>query len=569
LCVCRNALADPNDAQDAFQATFLILVKRWGAIRKLESVGSWLFGVASRVAARARVEAARRRAAERRGGLRVLGTADSPADEGCDPAEFGPAVQEEVRRLPEKYRAVVVLCYWEGRTQEQAAAQLGCPLGTVCSRLARARDLLRRRLTRRGLAPLAGLVAAGLDPASASATVVATVPNPLVSSTVKAAAHLMAGRAVSDVTTATVAALVQSVLRSMMMMKVKTVAIGLVLMGLGAWGVSVAAPQAAPKRVTPTARQETRPDPSKAQPPLRTLGDYVVEPPDMLQVEVLEALPGRPISGERLVRPDGKISLGFYGEVYVAGLTIAEVKEKIILQLRKFIADDVLGIVEVDPDTEVPKLDAKGEPIPIKHLRDSDRVFVDVTAYNSKNYYVQGEIVVPCRLPVTGRETILDAIHFAGGLTLHADRRNVVLYRQAKGGELQKMPVNIDQIMMGDDLSTNYQLEPGDRLVVPRIWGQSYGAPRTEAERPSTLPAKRKELSQYFDRPLDAKPDRPEDELRQAASDGTEQATLRRVDRDPGFGGAGPATLRRVEQRLSEVERKLDRILKVLEAKTP
>ena len=76
---------------------------------------------------------------------------------------FGPLVQEEVRRLPEKYRAAVVLCYWQGLTHEQAAAQLGCPLGTVRSRIARARNLLRRRLIRRGLAPLAAFVVAGLD----------------------------------------------------------------------------------------------------------------------------------------------------------------------------------------------------------------------------------------------------------------------------------------------------------------------------------------------------------------------------------------------------------------------
>ena len=78
--------------------------------------------------------------------------------------------------------------------------------------------------------------------------------------------------------------------------------------------------------------------------------DYVLEPPDLVLVEVLEALPGRPISGERLVRPDGKISLGFYGDVYVAGLTMAEVKEKIILHLRKFLTDEVLGLVEIDDD---------------------------------------------------------------------------------------------------------------------------------------------------------------------------------------------------------------------------
>ena len=80
--------------------------------------------------------------------------------------------------------------------------------------------------------------------------------------------------------------------------------------------------------------------------------DYVVEPPDLLLVEVLEALPGRPISGERLVRPDGKISLGFYGEVYVAGLTTREIKEKIVLHLRKYLPDEVLGLGRDRPETD-------------------------------------------------------------------------------------------------------------------------------------------------------------------------------------------------------------------------
>ncbi|HZW34527.1 MAG TPA: sigma-70 family RNA polymerase sigma factor, partial [Isosphaeraceae bacterium] len=321
LRVCRNVLPDWNDAQDAFQATFLVLVRRSGSVRGLESLGGWLHGVACRVASRARVESAKRRAAEGRAALRVVEAVESSAADDPDREGLGLIVQEEVRRLPEKYRTVVVLCYWEGRTQEQAAAALGCPLGTVRSRLARARELLRRRLVRRGLTPLAGLVAARLESAPASASMTATVPNPLMTSTIQAAAQIAAGRAVSAAASAKVAALVQSVLRSMMMMKVKTVAIGLVLVGLATWGVSLAEPQANPRRATPAPRQTARPDPRKTQPPIRPLGRYVVDPPDMLLVEVLEALPGRPISGERLVRPDGKISLGFYGEISVAGLT--------------------------------------------------------------------------------------------------------------------------------------------------------------------------------------------------------------------------------------------------------
>jgi polysaccharide biosynthesis/export protein len=133
-----------------------------------------------------------------------------------------------------------------------------------------------------------------------------------------------------------------------------------------------------------------------------SMPEYVVEPPDLLIVEVLEALPGRPITGERLVRPDGKITLGFYGEVYVAGLTTTEIKEKIVLHLRKFLPDEVLGLSSFDPKTDQPR--------PVEP-RDTDRVFVDVTAYNSKVYYVQGDVAQPGRLPITGNETVLDAIN--------------------------------------------------------------------------------------------------------------------------------------------------------------
>src|SRR5271169_3473772 len=105
LRVCCNVLGDCTDAQDAFQATFLVLVKRSGSIRRLESVGSWLYGVACRVAARARVEAARRRAAERRRALRVVQAVDTAGQAESDAGEYGSLVQEEVQRLPEKYRA--------------------------------------------------------------------------------------------------------------------------------------------------------------------------------------------------------------------------------------------------------------------------------------------------------------------------------------------------------------------------------------------------------------------------------------------------------------------------------
>jgi polysaccharide export outer membrane protein len=192
-----------------------------------------------------------------------------------------------------------------------------------------------------------------------------------------------------------------------------------------------------------------------------TMPDYVVEPPDLVVVEVLEALPGRPITGERLVRPDGKISLSFYGDLYVAGLTTDEIKEKIVLHLRKFLPDEVLGLTEIDPKTN-----KVVEVAP----RDSPRVFVDVTSYNSKFYYVQGDVAAPGKMPITGNECVLDAINYAGGLIPTAAPTNIRLVRPAPPGACceQLLPVNLAAIISGGDPTTNYQMMPGDRLVVYR-----------------------------------------------------------------------------------------------------
>ncbi len=202
-----------------------------------------------------------------------------------------------------------------------------------------------------------------------------------------------------------------------------------------------------------------------------SMPDYIVEPPDLLVVEVLEALPGRPISGERLVRPDGRISLGFYGEVYVTGLTTAEVKEKIVLHLRKYINDEILGLVERDPETDELKRDPNNpKEILFKDPKDTDRVFVDVTAYNSKGYYILGDVLVPGKLPITGNETVLDALEYAGGLLPTAAPQNIQLIRPAPPGACceQRLPVNLSAITNGGDPTTNYQLLPGDRIVVHR-----------------------------------------------------------------------------------------------------
>jgi RNA polymerase sigma factor (sigma-70 family) len=555
LRVCRNVLGDTTDADDAFQATFLVLVRRYRSIRKLESLGSWLYGVAARVAARAQVDAARRRAAERRGPLRVVQAVEPSDGVARDRAEFGSVIQDEVLRLPEKHRAVVTLCYWQGLTQEQAAAQLGCPLGTVRSRLARARDRLHRRLTRRGVAPLAGAFAASLESQTSEAAGLGlSVPITLTNSTVKAGVQVFAGRAMDDVVSTSVGVLAQRVLRSLFMMKLKTIAGLVVLASLGAVGASLAARQAdsdqsapRPRRSATSVAQKSK---SKAQPPLVTLGDYVVEPPDLLLVEVLEALPGRPISGERLVRPDGKISLGFYGDVYVAGLTLPEVKEKVIRHLQQYLEDHALGITEIDEHGRQGIDPATNKPRSIDP-KDSTTVFVDVTAYNSKPYYVQGEVVVPGRIPVTGTDTVLDGINYAGGLTSRADHSNVTLYRLDAEGRLPTaMHIDIDQISLGDDLSTNYQLKPGDRLVVRRKPGLPTDERGNMADGGKDESAPKSKTSLHFDRAIDRAGQPRAD--RQLPGDPSDRAMLMRLDR-----------------RMTHIEQKLGEILEALKKHTP
>src|SRR5262245_4853979 len=168
LGVCRRVLGDAHEAEDAFQATFLVLVRKAASVVPRGRVGNWLYGVAYRTALEARTAAARRRARESQA-VRRIETAD-PVPAG----DFWALLDEELCRLPDRYRAVVVLCDLEGRTRKEAAHQLGWSEGTLSGRLARARALLAQRLTRRGVTP-GVLLAAALTPGGASAAVPATL----------------------------------------------------------------------------------------------------------------------------------------------------------------------------------------------------------------------------------------------------------------------------------------------------------------------------------------------------------------------------------------------------------
>ena len=317
---------------------------------------------------------------------------------------------------------------------------------------------------------------------------------------------------------------------------------------------------------------------------------YVVEPPDLILVELLEGLPGRPISGERLVRPDGSISLGWYGDVQVRGLSVSQIKVAIIKHLRQHLTDEQLGLESMDEvesptpaverppiptlpgnanpydseetpkpvkksaratspgvrrgrangrtpsqyldgrrvpvrsvavrrmnqdpaaapepqkaapqinipagaqgrititievggaarpgaeqptDSPVPPDDSaiteSGEPWKIFPPDASGRVFVDVTAYNSMSYYVEGDVSVPGKLPYTGNETVLDALQYANGLMPTADPKQIKLVRPQRNGKPARIyKIDLEGIQDRGEVATNYQIFPGDRLVVGR-----------------------------------------------------------------------------------------------------
>jgi protein involved in polysaccharide export with SLBB domain len=309
-----------------------------------------------------------------------------------------------------------------------------------------------------------------------------------------------------------------------------------------------------------------------------------IEPPDIIDIEVLEALPGRPITGEYLVKPDGTITLGFYGDIHVRGLTSQQVKIKVILHLLKYMTPEVLGLTEMKekpeehspggspfelsvppgrspsemnstprppflPDVVPPELFRKpeAEPKPADvpkgsatasnsgsrhssrssersrgptrsrqdrrairrtsamlgngdaapqdpqpgpaeaplnavprpdegskfeiqpvHPADSLRVFVEITSFNTKVYYVQGDVGAPGRLPWTGKDTVLDALNYAGGFVGTADPEDIHLYRPARGGKpANDYKIDHKAILRGV-ASANLQMFPDDRLVIGR-----------------------------------------------------------------------------------------------------
>jgi RNA polymerase sigma factor (sigma-70 family) len=228
--VCRRMLRAHHDAEDAFQATFLILVQKAATLPDTDMVGNWLYGVAHQTAVRMRVLAARRGVRERQ--VAVMPEPTSAEQDVRD--DLTPVLDEELARLPQKYRVLIVLCQLEGKTLKEVSRQLAIPQGTVASRLAAARALLAKRLSRRGFVGsgvLPGAVA--LVPAA-----YAGVPVAVVSATVRTATLGAVGRGLGEAVAPTVAALATGVTKAMLTSKIKSalvvaLAVGLALSGVG------------------------------------------------------------------------------------------------------------------------------------------------------------------------------------------------------------------------------------------------------------------------------------------------------------------------------------------------
>jgi RNA polymerase sigma factor (sigma-70 family) len=235
LNVCRRVLRDTHEAEDAFQATFLIFVRKLGSIGKRQAVGSWLFKVAYRVALRARERQAVRAQTSLPDHDNLAGNMaiDDPAQRALW-NDLRLLLDEEVNRLPEKYRTPFVLFYLEGMAYPDVAEELGCPKGTVSSRLTTAKGLLRKRLLRRGVGLSAMLLSAVL-----AKTASAALTNRLTNSTMQTL-RMIANGILTPGASARAVSLAEGVLKTMMMTKMKLAAVVLLAAGVLGFGMSVA-----------------------------------------------------------------------------------------------------------------------------------------------------------------------------------------------------------------------------------------------------------------------------------------------------------------------------------------
>jgi RNA polymerase sigma factor (sigma-70 family) len=324
LRTCRSILRDEQAVEDSFQATFLVFVRRAQSLWVRDSLGPWLHQVALRVARSARSAEVRRLRHEQQKAERTDFSVVDPAGD-----DLGPVIHEELARLPESFRAAVVLCCMEGLSQQQAAGQLGWPLGTLQSRLARGRERLRGQLLRRGLAPSTALVAGFLSAQGANAA----IPVALETSTIRMALQYMAGNAkVAGIASASAAFLTRGVLKTMFLHKLRIALGATLVVALTAAGALGWAGQTLPADA-----------PAQFEAPIIALDDS--ESSASMEVDPESFLDGEPdedfdedqksnskessaVTNEPLGdgKPDGKKSLGGSGDMIELGMPVGASK---------------------------------------------------------------------------------------------------------------------------------------------------------------------------------------------------------------------------------------------------
>jgi RNA polymerase sigma factor (sigma-70 family) len=307
LATCRRLLCDVHDAEDAAQAAFLVLARKARTIRSGQAIGGWLHSVAVRIASKAKVAAARRRKHERRS-AEVADRCEDPSQ----PADRWTEVHNQIERLPDRLRLPIVLCYLEGMTHGEAAQQLGWPVGTVESRLARGRERLKERLTGRGASPMVALPGSSALPEMT----LPAAPRAWIEVTARAATRFAAGEAPATVASANVAAMAREMIWSM----------GLHLTILTAGCVLAAVIVAAGAAVA------LRGDPARNPLPVQQESVKAVAPAPENPAEPVPPAPVTIKRGGRVLDPDGrplagaKLWLAFQGTDWTWSTRVPQVR---------------------------------------------------------------------------------------------------------------------------------------------------------------------------------------------------------------------------------------------------
>jgi RNA polymerase sigma factor (sigma-70 family) len=407
--VCRRILRDSHEAEDAFQATFLVLARRAGSIGRGTSLGGWLYKVAYRVALTAHARAARRG--------REVPLADLPARD-ANPAtaaqwhEVRLVIDDEVNRLIDKYRLPFVLCYFEGKSNADAARELGCPVGTIESRLTRARQRLRAGLAQRGVvlsAPLAAFLVAPEAPAAVSAAFLA--------STVRGALWFALNPAAPENLVSTeVTLLTQGVLRTMFLSRLKLVSSIVLILGIGGGAAGVVGGATLAARLTDDPQASPTPlaqHPHRAQATSVDVENGVVQKVDSAQRTI--TIVSRPESGP-LTHFIGTTSGGRGLRPPDLGIELAAVERKVATSARILIDGTEGKLEDLAPETSVKltltrssvviRVEATGSTMQSCFVKGLDLIKLVLTVSHYGNQY-QYKLGHDARVVIDGRHSTL------------------------------------------------------------------------------------------------------------------------------------------------------------------